>query len=219
MFATVFPPQTIMFELLKIAASMIGGLLSGIVLAYFKFWLDNRKKPAVTVDADLDRRNRVKSFQLHFMHFYKPASTSCYLLHNGGTFFTGEHMQKIKLYEETPRDSHVALLKPDFDSVPIEGPLHWWIDAMRENGKLLPGKQEEFICRDRDAITNPEFKAMMHHYGICCMFARLLRDPKSGAPVAVFVSSYDSPQEFIEADMYGLRTEAKNLAKILLDVA
>jgi len=205
-----------MHEYIKIILTCIAGLLSGIALTCFKFWYENRKKPGHSVDADLDRRNKVKSFLHEVLSNYKPAHASCYLLHNGGTFFTGDHMQKIKLFEEESRDRNVSRLRKDFDSVMIEGPLHWWIDTMR-SGKDKEGAQEEFIFSKVEDIANDEFRAMMLHYRFFSQYARLIRNSKTGNPVAIFVSSYDTPQEFNSADIYGLRTEAKLMEKIILE--
>jgi hypothetical protein len=87
MFANVFPLRR-MCGIFKILATSTAGLVPGVGLTYFKYHLDNRKKPGVvTFDADLDRRNRVKEFLLDSLDTLQPARTSCYLLHNGDVLF------------------------------------------------------------------------------------------------------------------------------------
>lgn len=190
-------------EYLKIILPALGGFISGAGLIWWKWKLDNSTKPKTTMDKTTQKSLETDRFCWTLKDKFNARRVAVFLLHNGGSYFTGDHIKRMTCVNETPAGRYLS----DFDQVLIRGPLMRWVNELRTN--------DTYYVPDVDQHQDAEIQALMVHYGSKASWSIMLRDRDSD-PVGILSISFDQTAPLNLSAIAGLQLQVKKLEKILL---
>jgi hypothetical protein len=186
----------------------LAAVLTTLMTLWVKHYLDGQNKAKTTMDYTMDKGAAIYKVIYGLRDRYDTLRTAVYLLHNGGTYFTGDHKKKVTLQYEAPRNG-VAEISDDFQDRLIKGAVFNWLNQMR-------GTRTGCLYIDNRAmVADTDMNALLHNYDTESSYSILIRD-REGDPIAVLSMDFDRTDPLKSFDRDHILSQCAKLRSLLL---
>jgi hypothetical protein len=194
-------------EVFKASIGPVLGTVTAVAIIIINNYLA-RNKAKSTMDHTMDKGAEIYKFIYGLRDRFSALRVSVYLLHNGGTYFNGDHKKKVTLQYEAPRPDEDEI-SDDFQDRLIKGAVFNWINAIRSN------QTNCLYIENRALLHDLDIRGLMGAYGAESSFSLLVRD-REGDAIAVLELAFDRTDALSSLDRDQILSQSARLRNLLL---
>ena len=196
-------------ELIKALAQPMGGLITALSVIALNNYLAKAQKAKGTMDYTMDKGAEIYKFIYDLQRRYDALRVTVFLLHNGGTYFNGDHKKKVTMQYEAPRLG-VDEISDDFQDYLIKGALFRWMDGMRQS------KHGALYYDNRAQIDDVDIKGLLGSYDVQGCYSILLRD-REGDAIGVLDIAFDRTDPLTSTERDSIFSHSGKLRSLLIN--